>query len=65
MVEGVMDGLDLVCERLELFDRPALEEQVMRFRSGESGFVNNLWILFFLVVWLERWMVGLQDKDGL
>ena len=62
MVDGVMDGLALLSDDLGLMNRRAVEDQVERFRAGDTGLTANIWTLYFLSAWLTRWMDGEKAK---
>jgi len=55
MVEYIGDNIKLLCEDRGWFTRSGVESQLKKFQLGSGDATNNLWSLYFLIAWLERW----------
>ena len=56
MADYVEDHAAGFCRRYDLFSRAGIEAQVLRIKSGRLRKVNDLWMLYFLMQWFERWL---------
>ena len=56
MTDGIMGGMDVITSGSGLLSRKAIETQVIRFRNGDASLTRNMWNLYFLIAWMQRWM---------
>ena len=56
MVETILEELPKFTKRFSLFNEAAILEQVEQFRSGDSNLTSNIWTLYFLLVWVKKWV---------
>ncbi len=56
MVSYIMENLDEVCSKSRLLNKQALIAQVEEFKRGNSLLADNMWTLYFLIAWMQRWI---------
>lgn len=56
MSERVMDELSSANGRLDLMNKSAVRSMVNDFKAGNNAMTNNIWTLYFLAQWMDRWM---------
>lgn len=56
MVDTILEELPKFTARFNLFNEAAILEQVEQFRAGDSNLTSNIWTLYFLLVWVKKWV---------
>jgi asparagine synthase (glutamine-hydrolysing) len=56
LTDYIASNAGAFCRTYDLFDEAGLQAQVNGFRAGKKEFANNLWTVYFLMAWLDRWM---------
>ncbi len=58
MIDYVEKNLKSFCDRNELFNEAALRQHVQRLKSGDANTTNQLWTVYFLMSWFDKWMTN-------
>jgi len=56
MVDYIEQNLHRFCERNGLFIEEKLREHVQRLKNGDENTTNQLWTVYFLMSWFEKWL---------
>jgi asparagine synthase (glutamine-hydrolysing) len=56
MTDYIASNAGAFCKAYDLFDEAGLHAQVRGFLAGKKEYANNLWTVYFLMAWLDRWM---------
>ncbi len=56
MLDYISSQADSFCRKWDVFDKRGIERQLTLTKSGNKRFMNNLWTVYFLMSWFEKWM---------
>lgn len=56
MLDYVEANLKSFCSRNEVFNYDGLKLQLNNVRKGNKNFSNNLWTVYFLMLWFDKWI---------
>ncbi len=56
MVDYIEDNLKSFCSKHDQFNYEGLQPQIANFRKGNLNTTNNLWTIYFLMNWFNKWM---------
>lgn len=56
MVDYVESNLKSFCSNWDIFDEKQLRMQLAEIKKGNKNYTNNLWNIYFLIGWFNKWM---------
>lgn len=56
MLNYVEQNLKSFCANTGVFTEEGLRKHVREIKSGNQNYTNNLWTIYFLIAWWEKWM---------
>lgn len=56
MYNHIDKNLETFCSETGIFNAGALRIQLEEMKNGNKGYINNLWTIYFLMIWFNRWM---------
>lgn len=56
MTDYVESNLKTFCHSTGIFSEQGLQRQIHEIKSGNKNYTNNLWTIYFLMNWYQRWM---------
>ncbi len=56
MFDYIETNMKSFCANTGIFKEEALREHLKEIRNGNKDYTNNLWTIYFLMNWFNRWM---------
>jgi asparagine synthase (glutamine-hydrolysing) len=56
MFDYIETNMKSFCANTGIFKEAALREHLQEIRNGNKDYTNNLWTIYFLMNWYNRWM---------
>ncbi len=56
MIDYVEQNLKSFCSNTGVFTEQGLRKHLQEIKAGNQNYTNNLWTVYFLMAWWEKWM---------
>jgi len=56
MIDYIDQNLDAFCQDYDIFNKLEVNEIVNNFKNGDLALVNNVWNIYYLIAWINRWI---------
>lgn len=58
MIQQIEEKMHSFCSNYGIFKEEGLKLHIAEIKKGNTSYTNNLWTVFFLINWFEKWMGG-------
>jgi asparagine synthase (glutamine-hydrolysing) len=58
MIQQIESKMHSFCSNYGIFNEAGLKLHIEEIKKGNTNYTNNLWTVFFLMNWFEKWMGG-------
>lgn len=58
MIQQIEEKMHSFCSNYGIFNENGLKLHIEEIKKGNTNYTNNLWTVFFLMNWFEKWMGG-------
>jgi asparagine synthase (glutamine-hydrolysing) len=56
LIDEVIDQIDDFCRKTGVFNKNEILIQLKALEKGNTNYTNNIWTIYFLIKWFNRWM---------
>lgn len=58
MIQQIEEKMQSFCSNYGIFKEEGLKQHIAEIKKGNTNYTNNLWTVFFLMNWFEKWIGG-------